>query len=382
MNSNELEIISGFLKRANCPEEVFGKLSVAKRDDDFKHSYKKLAKSLHPDFYRGDPAAEKLAIELFKLLEQMKAEALQAIKKGLYGKHERFSWKIPVLVGKYVVETPLTAGDIADFYTASMESSVKRSNYLLKIARSPNDNDLLSAEKNVLEKIRAKMKSHNSKDWPQTIPEIYESFLMDDGKRKRRVNVMKPFDGFYTAKEIRERTPEGLDGRTIAWMWKRLLVLLEWVNKAGFVHGAVLPPHVMFYPDNDGFSTRDIRKHSIRLVDWCYAVDFKNRTRLSAWIPEYKDFYAPEILGKTKLGGYTDLYMGAQTMMYLLGNTPGSKKFDVKAPAKILDSINRCRRPKPEDRPQSIGKYFDEFSEILKKEYGSPKYHDFVLSGI
>lgn len=373
MSVLELEVIAGFIRRAVCVEDVFGNLGTNKkeREDKLKHSFRKLALALHPDSHNGDAPARTIAQELFKELEQIRTEAQKAIADNRYGKKERLPWKVSVLIkDKYVIETPLCAGSIADLHIASLESAANHTNYLLKIARNTTDNDLLLTEKNVLEAIHEKMKKHKSVDWPETIPTISESFLFDDRKAKRRVNVMENFNGFYNVEEIKKRLPKGVDGRTIVWMWKRLLVLLEWVNKSGYIHGAVLPPHVMFYPDNDGYTTRDKRKHSVRLVDWCYAVDYKNRTRLSAWVSAYKDFYAPEILDKKPFGGWTDLYMGAKTMLYIAGDVPDL----------ITKSILSCTQKDPKKRPQSIGKYFEEFAALAKKEYGASKYHDFNLT--
>jgi serine/threonine protein kinase len=281
---------------------------------------------------------------------------------------------------------------LCSLHLASIESSKTRSNYLLKMARDSKDNDLLVAEQKILEKIRSEMKARKSK-WPETIPEIKESFLMDDGRTRRRINVMKPFDGFYTAEEIRRRLPKGINGdpagsndpgRTIGWMWKRLLGLLDWTTNCGFVHGAILPPHVMYFPDSDSNDKMDVRRHSIRLVDWCYAVDYEKRTRLSAWVPEYKDFYAPEILEKKKLGPYTDLYMGAKTMLYLVGaKWKSSTKVSIppEVPVSIQKSILSCIRTDPAHRPQNIDAYKNDFTKILEKEYGASKYHNFVLPG-
>lgn len=375
MSANELQIIADFLSRAMLPEDVFGRISGNRIEQEtgLKSSFRKLAKALHPDIYDGDTIARELAAKWFNELEKMRKFAEEAVAKGEYGNHEhRFPWKVPILIkGKYIVESAFKAGNICDLYNASIESSGTRAKTILKIARNSRDNDLLLTEKNTLEKIREKMKVKGAKDWPSTIPEITDSFLLDDEKTKRRVNVMEKFDGFYSAEDIKKRLPSGVDARTIAWMWKRLLILLEWTNKAGFVHGAILPPHILFYPDNAGGKSRDIRKHSIRVIDWCYSIELKSRTKLSAWIPEYKDFYAPEIIDKEPLGVYTDLYMGAKTMMHLVDakNIPNS----------IYGSLLQCTNFPPAKRPQDIGKYFDEFTAILEKEYGRPKYHDFNL---
>lgn len=376
MSLEQLRVIAGFLERSVCPEDVFGNLPD-NSEEHLKTTYRQLAKALHPDSHVGDLAAATLANDLFLQLETFHQEAIRRLKSGSYGNREPLPHKAPIILKrKYVVDRLVCVGDISDVYYSSLESSGKRETMLLKVVRKDDDNDLLRAEASALERLHQRL----SPAWATCVPTLLESFLMDDGGPKRRVNVLSRFDGFLDGEEIIKRLPKGVDGRTLAWMWKRLLVLMDWSHKIGLVHGAILPPHVMFYPDNDGGKARDVRKHSIRLVDWCYSVDFEKRTRLSAWVPSYKHLYAPEILAKEKLGPWTDLYMGAATMMYL-GGVHFGEKYTGNDPdkEKILSSIYECLYPDPSKRPQDILKYFRQFTSLLKSIYGAPKFHEFKV---
>ena len=382
MSLNELQVISGFIERAECPEDVFGSIDGGSPEKQLKKAYLGLVKALHPDRHSGDPRAEALAKDLFQQIEDLHTEAKARIARRTYGRREILPSKMPLIIkSKYVRNSSFCAGDIADLHVVSVESSRKRGNLLMKIARNPADNDLLKTECEILNQMHEHKRFASSK-LNDAVPTIVDSFILDDG-RKRRVNVMNRYEGFIDGVFVRQRFPIGVDGRTIAWMWKRLLVLLEWTYKLGFVHGAVLPPHVLFYPDNDGNTSKiDDRKHSIRLVDWCYAVPHKSRTRLSAWIPGWEHFYAPEILKKEKLGPWTDLYMGAQTMLYLSGGYPPAKSFPDSIPAPIIESLKKCLRDTPSKRPQDIGEYFDEFVETIRKVYGARRWHEFNVPGI
>jgi serine/threonine protein kinase len=128
----------------------------------------------------------------------------------------------------------------------------------------------------------------------------------------------------------------------------------------------------MFYPDNDGSTTRDIRKHSIRLADWCYSIEHKTRTRLSAWVPAHQRLYAPEIVAKKPLDHSTDMYMGAMTMLEMC---------DKSVPKEITDSIRRWVEKNPKQRPAQTMQYFQEFLGIQKAIYGAPQWHDFNVPG-
>lgn len=382
MSVEELQVIAGFLERATCPEDVFGNgLHGTKneQEDSLKKSYHQLVKALHPDKHAGDPASLSLAGELFQQIEEFHKEAESRLKKGTYGNKVPLAGRTPTIVnGKYVLEKGQIEGDIASLYVVSLESSKSKGGYRLKVARNADDNDLMRTERNVLKDLASGLPKDT---WRNCVPQIKDSFLVNDQSGPdRSANVLTNFDGFLTSEEIRKKV-KGVDGRTLAWMWKRLLVLLEWTHKLGYIHGAILPPHVLFYPDNDGSTVKDIRKHSVRLVDWCYSIELKSRTRLSAWVPKYKDFYAPEIIAKEKLGPYTDLYMGAATMVYLAGGEFKPKKawFPNTLPIEIQQSLLECLNSNPERRPQHIGKYFDSFKDLLLKVYGRPAWHEFTI---
>lgn len=373
MSLQELEVIAGFMERAVCPEDIFGRLDGTAKDEkekQLKVAHRKLAKAVHPDLHRVDAKELSLAEFLFKELEMLKNEAAKKIAVGTYGDRKPLPSRLPVIInGKYVKDALTELGDIADLHLASLESSKDRGNLIMKVARTPDDNDLLQAEATNLQRMHTRL----SDQWKTCIPIITDSFLLDEGKavKRRRVNVMNRFDGFLSAAEIKKRVKTGVDGRTIAWMWKRTMVLLEWTYKIGLIHGAVLPPHLLFYPDNGKKKFIDPRQHKVVLVDWCYSIPHADRTRLSAWVPSWKDYYPPEVLDKKKLGTWTDLFMAATTLLNLINMK--------EVPEEIINHLLQCTNYDPARRPQSIGQHFEDFTKILKRVYGAPRFHEFVV---
>lgn len=350
----ELELINAKLDGACCPEDIFGA-------GDPTTVFRQLAKACHPDRH---PTQKPLAEDTFDKLSKLKYHADLRIKDGDWGKNIPLPHCVPLTIDKYKVKAKPIVGDICDLYP------VEGKDLLVKVARSNDDNDLLRAEANAL-------KILTGIDGPvrKGVPELKDFFQLD-GKWKREANVITNFPGFYRASDV--HLIKVIDARTAVWMFKRLLVLLGWVHHFGLVHGAILPPHVLFYPDNDEGSPyalpgkdrfKDDRKHSIRLIDWCYSVNYKDRTRLSSWVPAWKDHYAPELIDKSYIGPASDIYMAAYLIWYLCGTLPKS----------LQTILTKCLDPDYKKRYQKTGDVFEEWKAAATKEFGSPKWIDFNL---
>ena len=106
------------------------------------------------------------------------------------------------------------------------------------------------------------------------------------------------------------------------------------------------------------------------MIDFCYSVDYTQRTRLSSWVPSFQDHYAPELLSKKYIGPSSDIYMAAKLMVYLCGS---------KFPAALATVLKKCLDPDPEKRYQKAGDVMTDWKEAAKADFGSPKWHFFNL---
>jgi serine/threonine protein kinase len=254
-------------------------------------------------------------------------------------------------------------GDIARLYLHPS------ANIIFKAANQAKDNDLMLIEDATIKTVRIGVTNETYRD---CIPRIAETFLFEG----RRVNVIEAFPGYYDGEYIHERM--AIDGRTLAWMWKRIVALLNWVHSTGVIHGAVLPPHIMFFPDNTRVSNKDPRKHSIKLVDWCYAVRPNRVNQLSAWCPAYRDFYPPEVLARTFVGPNTDMYMAAKCLLYLAGGDVKTNTFPSEIPFRIVSHLSEFLRLDISTRPDPQS-YHGKFHNVLEEVYGAPSFHEFNL---
>lgn len=235
----------------------------------------------------------------------------------------------------------LHSGDIADLSDWGDGAA------LLKVPRSPGDNDLMAAEADALRRLR---RDGDPKYRPYA-PRLVESFIHEDAHRVRRtVNVIERLPGFVPVAAIDRE----IDPRDAAWIWRRLLTGLGWAHRAGVVHGAILPEHVLIHPG----------EHGVALVDWCYS-----GTRPVAVVKRWADAYPPEVR-RGEAGPATDIYMATGLIKRLVGG---------RMPAALRRFADGCRFDAPRMRPQDAWLLLGELDELLHKLYGPRKFRPFEI---
>ena len=259
----------------------------------------------------------------------------------------------PVLTTKragYRLGALVEAGDIANLYALDGDSA------LLKLPRRPGDNDLLAAEALALGTLErdgeAKHRAY--------APRLIESFTHEDPATgvRRTANVLARQRGFVSLAAVAHAYPDGVDPRDAAWMWRRLLVGLGWAHRAGIVHGAVLPEHVLIHP----------AQHGLVLIDWCYSV--VPGGRIPALVAKHRADYPPEVTGKRAATSATDIYLATRTMRRLI---------KTKLPAALGRFADGCLYDAPRMRPQDAWRLLAEFDELIDKLFGPRKFRPFTI---
>ena len=321
-----IEQLNEFLKDST-PEEVFSTY-----DDRVESIYTKYAKLCHPD-----SVDHTLAVETFKLLTD-KREA------RLNGKFVKITAKL----GTYEVsEKPIFKGDIADFYLT------KDKKHLLKIGRTQKSKDLFSNEHKVLKAINSEV-TLNSK-MQHYYHFISNSFAIDGGGSDRSCHVFEYNPELYSLVQVHEKYPD-LDPRHWAWMFKRILVSLAWTHKQGYVHGAVLPEHILVNRET----------HGAKLIGWSHSV--KVGEVITSIPGGEKDQYPQSVIDKQPATPEIDLYMVGQLGKWMLGN-----QLQENSNSQIRSYLRAFSLPKAK-LPGGAWDFHVLLDEILQRMYGKPKF--------
>jgi hypothetical protein len=257
----------------------------------------------------------------------------------------------------YTLQAPHGVGDVADVHLASAGEC----RYLVKVSRLPEGRAPLNNERKVLAYLQTRAGNTTYRHY---LPTLVESFPSDGGQK--RVNVFLHEPGLYTLEQVHEQHP-ALDGRHLAWIFKRLLTALGFCHSQGTLHGAILPCHVMIHAAN----------HGLQFVGWGQSVEIEKPIKVLS--PPYRDWYPPEVLKRQPVSPATDLYLAARCLIYLAGGGPGDRMPD-SVPAPMQRFVRSCLLEGPRMRPDDAWKLHDEFDEVLRRLYGPPKFFDLNMT--
>mgnify|MGYP004491256709 CR=1 FL=1 len=306
-------------------EEAVAAIERATTLGELRTPYKTLLKIVHPDV----------------VPPEQRAAATRAAAKltRLHGREGTLTTRR----GSYRLGGVVARGDLADLTALDDDK-------LLKLARRPADNDLVRAEATAL----ATLDRDGDPRHRAYAPRLIERFVHEDGAGVRReALVLERLDGFVPLTGMAGR----LDPRDVAWMWRRLLTGLGWAHRAGLVHGAVLPEHVLIHPE----------QHGVALVDWCYSVAPGEPIR--AIVARYRAAYPSEVVSKRPATAATDIHLATGLMLSLIKDPP----------AAMRRFAAGCRFDAPRMRPQDAWQLLAEFDELLEDLYGPRKFRHFTV---
>ena len=192
--------------------------------------------------------------------------------------------------------------------------------------------------------------------------------LSQDPRRLAAVYGWK--SGFvHTLEEVGREYPRGVPGEITVWVLKRLLEQLGWVHRAGVVHGAVVPSHVLIHP----------RDHGAVLVGWSAAsawADGQARPLVTLprqWLKMYPAASPQDVMATPSL----DVAMACLCARAMGGWTDAVEEPFSELPAPLKAVFKRGASGVVDD----AWALRDELVTASAEAYGPPAYHPLKMYG-
>jgi len=337
------------IQNARRPEDIFGTLTGTdvEKLGMIAIRYRALSKEVHPDHGGSDA--------VFALLTQWRDKANAAITKGTYGQTKVALVTFSTKHANYELYEAIGNEGVATVYDGFAVGSHE---VLVNIARKPIDNILMQNEAKVLAKLKTEAET-KAKGYIHHLPDFHETFIYEEGGYHLQANAFgKPLD-FCTLQQALEAYPNGVHGKDMAWIFRRLLDTLGFAHANDIVHGAVLPSNILIgIGDN----------HEVVLKNWQASVH-DNHGHVPLLDKTFKDYYPAEVAGRQTPSAATDIYMAAKCMLRLmqLGNP------------RLTGFLMSCVFANQKARPQDAWKLRREFTEVIDTMWRDREYRPFHL---
>jgi hypothetical protein len=264
----------------------------------------------------------------------------------------------------YTLQHLVAVGDVAEVHLATVADDTSQTPYLLKISRVPEGPAHLDIERRRLTKLLAAAGETTYRNY---LPALCESLVPMNDRPARWFNAFRFETGFYSLEQVHEQHP-ALDGRHLAWIFKRLLTVLGFCQRQNIIHGAVLPCHAMLHAAG----------HGLQLVGWGQSV--RAGERLRSVPARFRDWYPPEVQHGRCARPATDLFLAARCVVYLAGGDPVTNRMPEAVPLPMQRFLDSCLLESARMRPDDAWGLLDDFDELLFALYGPPKFLELTMT--
>lgn len=345
------------LETARCPEDVF-------TDGDIQARFRSLARQTHTDIVGNDPRA----LEAFKRLVSLKAEAERKLKAGTFGKTPAFHAVLKTKTSEYILDEDLGPHSVYRSFGGVKAGTSEPC--FIRIVANPADGDLAQNEALHLKALRELPATRELQTLQHVLP-LTDTFEVVQNRVRSRVNIYPRLRGYVTLDQVHRTFPEGLPPRALAWMFRRLLAALFTVHRAGLVHGAVLPLAFWIRPDQPDDPTNprpdDVHNGVLGEFSFCTAAG----KRLKATVPGMAAYYPKDVFDRRPVDTGVDLHMAAQVLCTLAGGI--QKLPDVYA------NLARACFLSPSRRLRDVEDLYDTFDKATRSLFGPPRFSRFQM---
>jgi hypothetical protein len=266
---------------------------------------------------------------------------------------------------RYVLSGRLARGEGSDVFLGWREHAMK-ARVVAKVLRVREAEARMRHEQGVLEAL-ARSRVQGAGHFSRLVPEPVAfglARLGANGRGGTRLVALRRYrPGFvHTLDDVRRAHGDRLEPAHAVWMWKRILESLGFVHASGFVHGAVLPAHLLV-------AAKD---HGVVLAGFSRAT--APGKKLAAITSAAKAFYPDDVLAGGLADAKTDLAMSARAILYVLGGDPRKAPARVPAPfARLLETT--ATTPWANDAWALV----EDASNVARDVFGPPKFVPFAM---
>ncbi len=367
------EVLSDQLRMCSLPEDLFGMLpgDIDSQLDELRRQYRRLARIAHPDGYKL--ATEKAAAhEAFTRLTLLYHYAQERVRNRAYRNPQSIPSSAVYTVFSRKHEYHLTgvfeAGGYFLNYAGGYIQSGKYHPIVLHLAAQPDCNMFIRNELEILEKLRHSDGYHKFSAY---LPQLEESFTVQVGISEHAATTYHSEEGWFTLKQVRECHIDGVDPRDMAWIFRRLLVVLGFLHTSGVTHCAVLPGNILIHPEDHGLMLANFGSAFSKYGAGC--------TLPIVCGEEEKSWYPPDLESSCKKNSATDIYLAARCMRYILAADHDGRCYPADTPQPIKSFLRGCIMPTTSSTPSDAWALKEEFDAVLHQVWGERKFHPFSM---
>lgn len=296
-------------------------------------TYRRYARAVHPDVN-----SDSRATEAFQKLNQYWDEYNQYHVSGKNPTAKATTGNIVYTAnGEYQVVEDIQTDTFFTRYTTGKGEQVL-------IVSNPDDNDLAEHHAKTLKNIAKALPEENLGFYPKVLAE----FTTADNLNGVVQGIPQ---GFVPFTQILKRYPDGIGGRDMGWIFKRVFMTLGMVHEHKIVHGGISLDSFYIHPE----------EHGIILNDWQYSR--KTGATLSA-VP-FTDGYPQRFLDKEPVTPDLDMELVSKLAKELYNDDDW----------RITRFFKHVGTLKGKDG----GFWFKELDWLLRQVYGKPTFHPFTL---
>jgi hypothetical protein len=265
---------------------------------------------------------------------------------------------------RHRIEGRIGRGEYSDVFLARRDARLSE-RVVAKVLRPPEERERLMNEWSIASKLQssvARGSAHFTRLLPQPVACGEARLGVRGGEGEVAMALYRYESGFvHTFEDVRNAYPQGIPATAAVWLFKRILEIASFVHESGWVHGAVLPRHLLVHA----------RDHGVRLCGWACAA--RHGDEINATVGDAAAFYPPSA---PRAEPRLDIAMAARSLLWLLGGDP--KRAPEGTPPSLGGVLESAAA---ESGASDAWQVLEAVDRAAAEAFGKPKFALFAMPG-